>query len=158
MDLQMRKKALRMISYGLYVLTARADQETAASTVTWLSQSSMTPPMIMVGLEKESFSYRTVEKSRKFVIHFLGRGQKEMAQKFFKPPHLEKNKINGLDFKIGKMGAPVLLDAPAYIECEVAEIVKRGDHHVILAEVVEAVVQHDMEALSLRETGWSYGG
>ncbi len=158
MDLQIRKKALRMISYGLYVLTAKSEEETAGSTVTWLSQSSMTPPMIMVGLEKESRSYRVVEKSGKFVIHFIGKGQKEIAQKFFKPPHIEGNKINGFSFKLGKTGAPILLDVPGYLECQVSKIIKEGDHHVVLAEVIEVGVQNDLEPLPLRETGWSYGG
>lgn len=158
MDLQAKKKTLRMISYGLYILSSRANEGIAASTVTWVSQSSLNPPMIMVSLEKESHTYHAVEKSGKFVLNFLGKGQKEIAQKFFKPPQVVDGKINGLSFRLGISEGAILLDAPGFIECKMVEIVKRGDHYVVLAEVIEAGVQHELEPLALRETGWSYGG
>ncbi|MBI1884669.1 MAG: flavin reductase [Chlamydiae bacterium] len=157
MDLQAKKKALKMISYGLYILTAKAD-EVAGCTVTWLSQASMNPPMITVNLEKESHTYKMVEKSRQFVVNFLGKGQKEIASKFFKHVQVEDSKINGFDFRTGVTGSPILLEAVAYLECRVVDILKQGDHHVVLAEVIEAGVQKELEPLALRETGWSYGG
>jgi flavin reductase (DIM6/NTAB) family NADH-FMN oxidoreductase RutF len=158
MDLQVKKKALRMISYGLYILTSKSEEEVAGCTVTWVSQASMNPPQIMVGLEKESHTYHAVEKSGKFVMNFLGKGQKEIAQKFFKHPHIEDGKINGFAYKTGVTGAPILLDLPAYVECKVVDTVKKGDHYIVIGEVIEAGVQHDIEPLALRETGWSYGG
>ncbi|MBI1871326.1 MAG: flavin reductase [Chlamydiae bacterium] len=158
MDPQVRKKALRMISYGVYILTSKAENEVAGCTVTWVSQASMNPPMIMVGLEKESHTYQVVQKSGKFVVHFLGQGQKEIAQKFFKPGVFEDGKIHGFACRTGVTGVPILVDVPAYIECRALETVGQGDHHVVVAEVIGAGVQHNLPPLSLRETGWSYGG
>ena len=40
MDQQVRKTALRMISYGVYILTFKEDNEISAATVTWVSQTS----------------------------------------------------------------------------------------------------------------------
>ena len=158
MDLQVRKKALRMIPYGIYVLTAKSNEEVAGSTITWLSQASMMPPLVMVGLENQSHSYKAVEKSGSFVVNFLGKDQKEIAKKFFKHPHVDGNAINGLSFRTGSTGAPILLDTPAFIECKVRDIIRHGDHHVVIAEVLDAGINHDSEPLTLRETGWSYGG
>ena len=39
-----KKTALRMIPYGLYVLTAKHDDNTAAATVHWVTQTSFDPP------------------------------------------------------------------------------------------------------------------
>ena len=157
MDPQLRKKTLRMISYGLYILTSRSGDEVAGSTVTWVSQASMTPPYVSIALEKESFSYHVVEESQKFVLHFVGKGQKDIAQKFFKRPLFENGRLNGFETKEGLAG-PVLSDLPAYLECQVVEILKKGDHFIILAEVINAQVQHELEPMPLKETGWSYGG
>ena len=42
-----KKTALRMIPYGLYVLTAEAsDGQVAAATVNWVTQASFSPPLI----------------------------------------------------------------------------------------------------------------
>jgi flavin reductase (DIM6/NTAB) family NADH-FMN oxidoreductase RutF len=158
MDAQSRKKALRMISYGLYIITSKSEKDIAGSTVTWVSQSSMQPPMVMVGLSQDSFTSQIVARSGKFALHFLGKTQKDIAQKFFKPAQEQDGLISGFKYKEGITGSPVLLDLPAYIECHVVETVKKGDHHVVIAEVIEAVVQHEMEPLALRETGWNYGG
>ena len=46
MDPAAKKTALRMIPYGLYVLTAEnADGQTAAATVNWVTQASFEPPL-----------------------------------------------------------------------------------------------------------------
>ena len=37
-------------------------------------------------------------------------------------------------------GVPILDDAHASVECRVAEIVERGDHHVVIGEVIAARV------------------
>ena len=47
MDVQARKKTLRMLSNGVYVLTSRSAESFGAATVTWVSQASFTPPLIM---------------------------------------------------------------------------------------------------------------
>ena len=49
MDQEAKKKALRMLSYGLYVLTDKFEEEIAAGTINWLSQASMHLPLVMGG-------------------------------------------------------------------------------------------------------------
>ena len=40
----------------------------------------------------------------------------------------------------------------------VIEFVGRGDHLLLLAEVIEAGAQNNLLPLALRDTGWSCGG
>ena len=50
MDAEAKKTALRMIPYGLYVLTAEGkDGKIAASTVNWVTQTAFQPPLVVVG-------------------------------------------------------------------------------------------------------------
>ena len=47
MNADAKKTALRMIPYGIYVLTAEtADGVAAAATVNWVTQTSVAPPLI----------------------------------------------------------------------------------------------------------------
>jgi len=53
-----KKQTLRLLTYGLYILTAAAEGELAGGTITWLSQASFTPPLVMVGVKVDSKSAR----------------------------------------------------------------------------------------------------
>ena len=47
-----KKTALRMIPYGLYVLTAQAlSGRIAATTINWVTQVSFEPPMVVIGVK-----------------------------------------------------------------------------------------------------------
>ena len=50
MDAGMKKTALRMIPYGLYILTAKTgDNRVAASTVNWVTQTSREGELFRTG-------------------------------------------------------------------------------------------------------------
>ena len=158
MDVTKRKKALRLITYGLYVVTARDEDRCAAGTITWFSQSSFDPPMVMVGIQRKSSLNRIISASRAFAVHFVGKSQKKLATSFFKTVRVNDDTLNGYRFEPGVTGAPLLVDPPAWIECRVVDQVNHGDHTVFIAEVVAAGVRRDEGPLTLREAGFSYGG
>ncbi len=49
MDADAKKTALRMIPYGIYVLTAEGSKGVAAATVNWVTQTSFDPPLVVGG-------------------------------------------------------------------------------------------------------------
>jgi flavin reductase (DIM6/NTAB) family NADH-FMN oxidoreductase RutF len=158
MDPAVRKKALRMLRYGLCVATSRDDSGPAAGTINWISQSSFTPPLVMVAFKVGTHLQQTVAASRVFIVHIVGKNQKEMALAFFRGAEPESDKLNGYRVETGETGAPLLVDTPAWFECRVVNEVGGGDHTVFVAEVVAAGVRGDAEPLTLQETGFSYGG
>lgn len=153
-----QKKALRMLTYGLYVVTARHNDHYAAGTVTWLSQSSFKPPLVMAGIQRRSALHRTIEGAQAFAVHVVGRHQKALATAFFKAPRVSGETLNGYAFSPGSTGAPVLEEAAAWFECKVVDEVRHGDHTVFIGEVVGAESRGDDLPLTLREAGFSYGG
>ncbi|MBI1750139.1 MAG: flavin reductase [Acidobacteria bacterium] len=158
MDPNQKKKALRLVSYGLYVATARAGEKYAAGTVTWLSQCSFAPPLVMAGIRRDSALHKAIKMSHAFAVHIVGRGQKKLATTFFKPAVQDGDTLSGYRFEAGKTGSPVLADAAAWFECRVVDEVKRGDHTVFVAEVVAAGVRREEEPLTVRAAGFAYGG
>lgn len=158
MNPEIKKTALRKIVHGVYVIGAQQDGKLNAFTATWLTQVSFKPPLVVLGVSKDSLSYRMIEASRVFVVNFLGTTQKPLAQHFLKPAHLGGDKLQGVPYRLGRLGAPILEEAVAHVECEVRDIHSGGDHAVVIAEVVEAGVREDVDPLALKETGWHYGG
>ena len=167
MDDQAKKTALRMLPYGLYVLTAKGtDGSVAAATINWVTQASFQPPLVAVGVKADSGAHAIIESTGTFALNVLGKDQGKLAYTFFKPAVVEGSTVSGEPFRTGATGAPILESAPAFVECRVVEAVKRGDHSLFVAEVVEAGVKSPIEGrpddvtLTLRHLGEKvfYGG
>ena len=159
MNEEAKKKLLRMIPHALYVLTSRSGDKIAAATVSWVTQASFQPPLLAVGLKKDSFTYLVVREAGGFALNFLGEEQKEKAQSFFK--HLEPmgDTLGGESFTPSpSLGFPVFNSMAGFAECKVLETVDQGDHLVVVAEVLEASLGDARGILLLSSTGWNYGG
>ncbi len=139
MNADAKKTALRMIPYGIYVLTADDGKgNVAAATVNWVTQTAFAPPLVAVGVKADSGAYKILGDARCFALNMLGKEQKGVAFTFFKPAEAKDGKVSGQAYRKGATGAPILTDAPAAVECRVKQIVAEGDHHVVIGEVVEA--------------------
>ncbi|MBT3809500.1 MAG: flavin reductase family protein, partial [Rhodospirillaceae bacterium] len=86
MDPDIKKTALRMIPYGIYVATAKnAAGEIAAATVNLVTQTSFDPPLVVVAVKADSGALTLIDETRHFALNFLGKGQQGVAFAFFKP-------------------------------------------------------------------------
>jgi flavin reductase (DIM6/NTAB) family NADH-FMN oxidoreductase RutF len=99
-----------------------------------------------------------IEASGVFALSFLEAGQKDLAQKFFKPQRRVGDKFEDVEFYLGETGCPIISDSLGYVECNVVGSVKKGDHTVFVGEVIAAGVHREGEPLLLESTGWNYGG
>ncbi len=167
MDLNAKKTALRMIPYGIYVLTARSDSgEIATATVNWVTQTAFEPPQLVVGVKVESNAHALIKQTGKFVLNMLGKGQQGTAFAFFKSVVPEGNTLAGEAFRLGESGAPILESAPAYVECTLVETIERGDHSIFVGEVIAAGLKQEIEGrpdeaiLAMKDLGEKtfYGG
>lgn len=105
MDPNVRKTVLRMIPYGLYVLTAeRADGTVAAATVNWVTQASFQPPLLAVGVKADSQAHAVIKASGAFALNVLGKGQQALAYTFFKPAERQGATISGEPVRAGATG------------------------------------------------------
>ena len=166
MDDAARKTALRMIPYGIYVLTAEDKDGVAAATVNWVTQTSFNPPLVAVAVKADSGAYSVIGRTGAFALNMLAKGQQGAAFAFFKPAQRDGDKIGGEPARKGGNGAPLLVNALAAVECKVVETVRQGDHHVIVGEVVEAHLNKSVEGrpdaaiLEMKDLGANvfYGG
>jgi len=167
MDQKAKKTALRMIPYGLYVLTGETqDGRVAAATVNWVTQTAFSPPLVVVGVKTDSGAYSIIKEAGFFALNILGKGQQSAAYGFFKPTEKKEGKLNGEAVRAGSTGAPILESVPAFVECKLIETVEKGDHHIFIGEVVDAGLNQAIEGraddatLTLKDLGEKvfYGG
>ncbi len=145
MNEEAKKAALRMIPYGLYILTAEGkDGSVAAATVNWVTQTSFSPPLVVIGVKNDSGAHGIIKQSGAFAINILGKGQQGAAFNFFKSHEREDDSIGGEAFEKGTTGAPLLLNTPAWFECRLTDTIEKGDHSIFVGEVVEAGLRKDL--------------
>jgi len=145
MDAQIKKTALRMIPYGLYILTSESkDGQVAAATINWVTQASFQPPLLAIGVKADSGAHEIIKETKTFALNILGKGQQDLAYTFFKTLERDGNSIGGEVFSIGKSNAPIFDNAAAYLECTLKDFIEHGDHSIFIGEVIEAGVNRDM--------------
>ena len=154
MDATAKKTTLRMIPYGLYVLTASSSDRVAAATVNWVTQASFEPPLVAVGVKTDSHAHALIKETKAFALNVLGKGQQALAFTFFKPAEKQGQTISGEPFRPGVTGAPILTSTPAFVECTLEGTVERGDHSVFVGKVVEAGVAKQPEGRADDATLW----
>jgi flavin reductase (DIM6/NTAB) family NADH-FMN oxidoreductase RutF len=167
MNADAKKTVLRMIPYGIYVLTSDDGKgNIAAATVNWVTQSAFAPPLVVLGVKTDSGAYKTVKAAQTFALNMLGKEHKSLAFTFFRPVDVSDGKLSGQAYRKGTTGAPILVDAPGAVECRVTAIVEQGDHHIVVGEVIEAHLNRppagrpDAAILEMKDLGDNvfYGG
>lgn len=158
MDAKAKKAALRGITYGLYLVGTKDENGVNAFAGNWLTQTSFEPPLVALAVKAGTRSQEQIAASGVFSVNVLESGQKEVVMKFFKPLEPEGNKLAGYEFYTEKTGCPIFKDVLSYFECKVVERVEKGDHYIYVGEVVNAGIHREGDPLTMKETGFYYGG
>lgn len=158
LDEQAKKTLLRKIPHGLYVCGVKDGEELNGFTASWVMQASFVPPLVVNCVRSDSKSHAMLKATGVFALSFLEAGQKDVAQKFFKPQKNIGDKFEDIEFYLGETGCPIIKDSLGYIECRVVGSVEHGDHTVFVGEVIAAAIHKEGDPLLLESTGWNYGG
>jgi flavin reductase (DIM6/NTAB) family NADH-FMN oxidoreductase RutF len=144
----------RRLSTGVYVVGAAHGGTRNAFTAAWVMQVSYDPLMLALSINSQHATYPLVRESRAFTVNVLKSGALDVARRFGTRSGREEDKLVGVAWHPGKSGAPVLNDALAYFDCEVADSIRAGDHELIVARVIDGqILDADATPMSYAETG-----
>ncbi len=138
------RSALSRFPSGITVVTSRAATgELHGITVSAFCSVSLTPPLILVCIEKTTGSHIAITDTGSFIVNILAAGQDEMSERFSLPI---SDKFQGVSYHAGVSGVPILTDALVILECRVQNTFDGGDHTIFVA-VVENVSIKDGKPL-----------
>jgi len=158
MDEQAKKTALRMIPYGLQVLGVSDGKDMDVASINWTTQVSFQPPLVVIGVKKDSKPFGILKNGRKFALSFLESGQRDLAYAFFKTVAPQDGKFGDHAYETAETGCPIISDAAAWVEAEVVSIDETGDHAAVIGRVINAGMKREAKPLTLAELGVNYGG
>ncbi len=127
------RSALSNFATGVAVVTTLDKAgEKVGITVSSFNSVSLTPPLILWSVGKESFSYDVFAAAETFAVHILAANQQDLCDRFAQRGH---NKFVGLDCSAGIDGVPVLPDFAACFECKTEHVYPGGDHKILVGRV-----------------------
>ena len=143
------EQLFRRLTNGVYVIGVAHAGRSSGFTAAWVTQVSFDPLLLALSVNPDHASWPLLRDSRRFVINVLQQGQIDLARHFGTQSAREVDKLAAVPHRRSGLGAPVLSDALAYLECRVTEIVQAGDHMLVLARVAGGLVLNE-EAVPLR--------
>lgn len=133
-------KALRNISYGVYIISSKKEDRINGQIANTVFQTTSEPPTIAVCINKKNLTHEFIAESNVFSVSVLGQ---ETDMKFigrfgFKSGR-DEDKFRGVNYKIGVAGSPIIMENTiAFMEAEVVTEMDVGTHALFVGKVVEA--------------------
>ena len=140
-------RLMSLLDYPMYVVTTRADDESAGCLVGFTSQVSIGPPRFLVGLSKRNHTYRVAQRADHLAVHLVPRRHGELARLFGGETGDRTDKFAGCAWHSGPNGMPILDDAAGWFVGEVLSRYDVGDHVGFLLEPVAGSAPDKFEPL-----------
>lgn len=133
-DTAMFRQLLGCFPTGVAVITTQgADGRPAGLTCNSFSSVSLEPPLVLFSLRKASKLVGTFTRAEGFAINILTQQQDALSGRF--ASSRIEDKFEGVAWRPGALGLPVLQDCLASFECSRFACHDAGDHHVFIGEV-----------------------
>jgi len=138
----MNLKALYKLSYGMYVVSSRKGDKLNGQIANTVFQITSEPPTIAVSINKNNLTHQFITESKIFTASVLRQDTPlSFIGHFGFKSGRDVDKFDGINHKIGKTQAPVVIDnAIAYMEAKVTQQVDVGTHTIFIGEIVDADV------------------
>jgi flavin reductase (DIM6/NTAB) family NADH-FMN oxidoreductase RutF len=123
---------------GVSVVTSTAeDGELCGMTMSAVTSLSLDPPQFLCCMDKRAKTLAAIAHSKAFCIHILSEHQRDLSNHFARPGG---DRFNGVPYRIGETGAPILENVIALVECRLAELHPGGDHSIVIGNAVFGAV------------------
>lgn len=138
----MDHRALHKLSYGLYVVGSRKEDQLNAQIANTVFQTTAEPPTIAVSINKNNLTYEFIKESKVFTVSVLSKDTPlSFIGHFGFKSGRDIDKLEGIKYEPGKTGVPLVFDhSLAYLEARVIQEVDVGTHTIFVGEVVGAEV------------------
>jgi flavin reductase (DIM6/NTAB) family NADH-FMN oxidoreductase RutF len=137
---------------GVAVVTAIAENgKPVGMVVGTFSSVSLDPPLIAFFPAGNSKSFKQLRTARTFAVNVLAADQEPLCRQLATS---EADKFEGVRWRPGPLGSPILEDAVSWIECTFEQIREAGDHYIVLGRVHELAVERSTLPLLFFQGGY----
>lgn len=128
--------AMREFASGVAIVTCMSRGERRGCTATALASLSLTPPSLIVCLERSSSTLASLTRAGAFAVNLLAAQHGPLAARFSGRDGVQGDaRFEEGDWLPLVTGSPALADALVSIDCRVEEILERHTHAIIIGAV-----------------------
>lgn len=137
---------------GVAVVTAMGeDGEPDGMVVGTFSSVSLDPPLIAFFPAISSGSFARLRSADTFCVNVLASDQEPLCRQIATRP---EGKFDGVGWRPGPLGSPILEDAVSWIECTFEDVREAGDHYIVLGRVHHLAVERSTLPLLFFQGGY----
>ena len=159
MDSETINKVTWKIPNALALVGSASGEEWNGMTTSWITQLSMEPALIGIGVGHQAVTHRLISEGGSFTVNLWDSDDTRPFVKFSKPAERDGNTLNGRPVFTATTGAPVFEEAIAWLDCEVRDSTDYGTHTLFVGEVVDVGLRdEEPRAAAISDTRMKYGG
>ncbi len=159
LDDQLVNRLTWKIPNALALIGSRSGDERNGMTASWITQLSMEPVLIGVGVDNTAVTHRLISEGGSFTVNLWNAEDTRVFVKFSKPATYADGTLNGRAVREAATGAPVFTEAIAWMDCEVRHAIDLGTHTLFVGELVDGDIHIDeARSASMSDTRMKYGG
>ncbi len=130
------RQALGRFATGVTIITTAAGEgKLEGLTANSFSSVSLDPPLVLWSLRRSAPSLQSFRDAGCFAVNVLASAQLGLAQHFARS---QQDKFDGIAFRSGHGGCPILEGTLATFECSVETATDGGDHVIFIGRVHHA--------------------
>jgi flavin reductase (DIM6/NTAB) family NADH-FMN oxidoreductase RutF/nitroreductase len=138
------KSVMRNIASSVAVITTNHGGKQHGMTATAVCSVSADPATILVVINRSTRSHPIISASKTFTINVLADHQHDISGRF--SSKLE-DQFQGVEYRAGSSGNPIIKDVAAYIECSVLSGIDVGTHTIFISHVIGGNVSQALPLL-----------
>jgi flavin reductase (DIM6/NTAB) family NADH-FMN oxidoreductase RutF len=159
LDDQLVNRLTWKIPNALALIGSRSGDERNGMTASWITQLSMEPVLIGVGVDNTAVTHRLISEGGSFTVNLWNAEDTRVFVKFSKPATYADGTLNGRAVREATTGAPVFTEAIAWMDCEVRHAIDLGTHTLFVGELVDGdILLDEARSASMSDTRMKYGG
>jgi flavin reductase (DIM6/NTAB) family NADH-FMN oxidoreductase RutF len=104
-------------------------------TINSFTSISLSPHLLMFCIDNKSSNLQLFKKNLYFSLNILSQDQQALAAAFATPKNSKKWSVEPYSFS--KKGNPIFHNSLGFFECKKHRVIKAGDHHIIIGEILD---------------------
>ena len=104
-------------------------------TVSAFSSLSLSPPLVLICLDRATSALDSFLDGHWFVVNVLGEAQGDLASTF---ADIDADRFDGLTYETWDSGCPILFNCLANLECATEAVYPGGDHLIVVGRIARS--------------------
>ncbi len=127
---------MRRFPTGVAIVTTSLDGRIHGFTANAFASVSLEPPTVLICVNRIATAHPLIATSQRFCVNVLAVDQRPLAERFAGGE--PRSRFDGVRYRIGVTGSPILEGTVAHFDCEVTEELSASTHSIFLGTVLEA--------------------